>query len=129
SFSFTQTYSVPGLGDSATFDYGLSDLASFSATIGSGPTVTALSLVTNFVDESSHVGAILFPEQLSVTGLGTNEASTLENTAHFGLLTDTTGTATITPPPAAPDPASLTLLGLGAAGLVGYGWRRKRAAA
>jgi fibro-slime domain-containing protein len=31
--------------------------------------------------------------------------------------------------PVAPEPASLTMLGLGALGLMGYGWRRKRKAA
>jgi hypothetical protein len=30
---------------------------------------------------------------------------------------------------AAPEPASLTLLGLGALGLLGYGWRKRRQAA
>jgi hypothetical protein len=31
--------------------------------------------------------------------------------------------------PATPEPASLTMLGLGALGLMGYGWRWKRKAA
>jgi hypothetical protein len=34
----------------------------------------------------------------------------------------------LTVPQAVPEPASLTLLGLGALGLAGYGWRRRRAA-
>ena len=45
------------------------------------------------------------------------------------FVLNSTGTATFTAGPAAtaaPEPASLTLLGIGALGLLGYGWRRWR---
>jgi hypothetical protein len=63
---------------------------------------------------------------------------TLENVLSFGVSTpgldargnDTFGvTATLTATPTAvPEPASLTLLSLGAVGLLGYGWRRRKRA-
>jgi hypothetical protein len=49
---------------------------------------------------------------------------------NFNIASET-GNATFTATTATtatPEPASLTLLGIGAAGLLGYGWRRKRAA-
>jgi hypothetical protein len=40
-----------------TYAYGLSDLASFAATVGKGPTRTSLSLTTELVSNTNETGA------------------------------------------------------------------------
>jgi hypothetical protein len=54
------------------------------------------------------------------TSLGSLGFSRISDT---GTFTATLGT------PAAPEPTSLTLLGIGAVGIIGYGWRRRKRAA
>jgi hypothetical protein len=98
------------IGAGLGFDF--SDLVGFDVSGSSGVAFAALTPTTG--------GA----SQLFTIDLTTGNA-TLVGTIGPGLTL--TGLAADVGSATAPEPASLTLLGLGLAGLAGYGWRRRKA--
>jgi hypothetical protein len=119
SFTFSQTTIDPGTGTS-TYDYSLSDLTAFKATLTTGGLLTGLNLTTDVIVGSN---PDITSQSFVVTSLATNGAST------FSLGGGHLQVGTVTPTTtAAPEPASVTLLGLGSLGLLGYGWRRRKQA-
>jgi PEP-CTERM motif len=108
-------------------------IATFSASVGG---TTLLSTMTNqlpapangtdnsaWVHESGNFIATSTTATFTFTfsTLGNSEAG--QDVLIDRVYVDTTASI------ATPEPASLTMLGLGALGLMGYGWRRKRKAA
>jgi hypothetical protein len=85
-------------------------------------TTTSVTLPANTLAPGHHFSyELVFDNRDFVPSPGAQFAAPIG----FELRTD----GTFTTASAAPEPASLTLLGIGALGLLGYGWRKRRQAA
>ncbi len=121
SFFFTVT--VTGLAQPGLFEYGLSDVASFSATL-SGSSLISLTLLTNPVSGSNGFN----PRAFSVSSLGPDGAQSFVCLAAPCSPGGTTLIGTITVgvtsvPEPVTEPASFVLLG---SGLLAIGVLRRR---
>ncbi len=128
SFSFTlneQTENENGPPTTVnTVQYGLADLSSFTASVGPGPTMTALALDTHGV-VGTEPGS--YAREFTVSSLTPPSASTHLIILGFPIFL-TSGTVTINSvTPAVPEPSSFTLAVLGAL-IVAGGWSRRRKA-
>jgi hypothetical protein len=133
-FSFANSLTTVGLADVTSFYldleenapnttiFGLSDLKSFSTTVGPGPSLTSLALgtyPTQGLDPTSYL------REFTISSLNPPAASTYVVVLGFPLFW-TSGTITITAF-TVPEPSSLTLAALGAGTLiVVVGWSRRR---
>jgi hypothetical protein len=145
SFSFANNLAGVGLGNLTSFNftlnemlvnengppntvntvqYGLADLNSFTAFVGPGPTLTALTLDTHGVVGSEYGS---HARELTVSSLTPPAACT--HMIIFGFpISLTSGTVTINSvTTAVPEPSSFTLAVLGAL-IVAGGWSRRRKA-
>jgi len=122
SFAFELDLSTPGsIPVTATFEYGLGDLLSFSAS-ASGGVITALSLATDYEAADNTSNFDENQKSLVVTSLAINGAANFNDDDVLNRITlYDTGTITVIPEPAT------SLLAGGGALLLAF-WRRSRRA-
>jgi hypothetical protein len=125
----TTSVTVPGIGTATFTDANTGVFATPSLSLAGFTNESAINLATvNPAFASYDLKSAIGPFTGSTVGsfFGAGFPTTL---GEFVFSTsDPPATATFTAQ-VVPEPASLTLLGIGAAGLFGYGWRRRKRAA
>ncbi len=121
-FTFTQTYTDTSIPASGTYDYGLSDLLSFTATLDSAQNVTDLALVTQYVLASSGPFAAQSFVVASVADADTDQCDPTQKGGFCERQRLTSGAVTTS---VIPEPATIYLLIMAAAGIVGHVFRSR----
>jgi hypothetical protein len=123
SFNFTMTETQNPLPETNTVTYGLSDLTSFTATLGPGLTLTSLSLMTGPVEGSD---TTTYPRLFIISSLSPTFAST---ELYFHGLTFGLTSGIVTIDSVVPEPSSFVLAVLGALTVAACPYRGRKARA